>query len=65
MVLDIQQSLLEKSHDYKEGSKEKKFVQQMTESLQSVSSVTDLISKILSTAKSFGLGLDDLYKFFT
>lgn len=64
MLLEIQSKIDEKIHGYKEGSKEKSFLQKLKSSLGSISNTTQLISQLLTHAKDFGLSFEDILKIF-
>ncbi len=64
MLLDIQSKIDAKVPDYKEGSKEKKFLQKIKNSLSSISDITQFLSQIFKIAKEFGLNIDDISKIF-
>ena len=65
MLLDMQSKIDEKMPNYGEKTKEHKFMERIRQSLSSISSITELLSQVLRTAKKFGLSIDDILKIFT
>ena len=60
MLLEIQSKIDEKVLNYKEGSKEKSFLQKIKSSLSSVSGVAQLLNLFITTTKEFDLNLDTI-----
>lgn len=62
MLLEFQGLIDKKLPELKEGSKEKKFLQKVRESLPSIKNVIELIKLILSAAGSLGLTINEVIK---
>ncbi|UCB56542.1 MAG: hypothetical protein JSV30_04855 [Candidatus Omnitrophota bacterium] len=65
MLLDIQSKVDEKLPSYREGSKERSFLQRFKSSLGSVSNVVQLLSLFINLAKEFGLSINEILKIIT
>ena len=61
MLLDAQSKIDEKIPSYKEGTKERKFLQKLKNSLSSVSNVVQLLGKCISVAKELGIDMNALF----
>jgi hypothetical protein len=65
MLLDIQSKIDSKISSYKEGSREKGFLQKLKGSLSSLRDVTQLLTQIVMIANEFGLNVNDILNLFT
>lgn len=65
ILLDIQSKIDEKLQEYKEGSKEKTFLEKIKNSLSKVSNIVELIGLILRTGKEFDLTIEQILKMFS
>jgi len=64
MLLEIQSKIDEKIPKFKEGSKERKFLERIKSSLSSVRDISQLIGLLLKTGKEIGLTLGQLFNIF-
>lgn len=55
MLLEIQSKIDEKISEFKEGTKEKSFLDKIKDSLSSIRNTTELLALILKSGKDFGL----------
>ena len=60
MLLEIQSKIDEKIPEFKEGTKEKSFLDKIKESLSSIKNTTELLALILKTGKDFDLRVDQI-----
>ncbi len=60
LVLEFQEQIINRMADYPEGSKEKKFLQKIKDSLSSISSWIQLLTLVYKSAKDFGLDIDSV-----
>ncbi len=65
LILDFQEMINEKIQSTQPESKERKYLEKIKNSLSTVKSFTDAINLSVSTAKTFGLGTDDLLRLFS
>jgi len=64
MLLEIQSTVDEKIRQFKDGSKEKTFLQKVKTFLASVGNVTQFVSLLLRVAQEVGLTIEELLKIF-
>lgn len=65
MLLEVQSKIDEKLNKNEVEGEEKNFLQTLKSALSTVKDTTQLVQLILSTAKSFGITLDQLSKIFS
>ncbi|MBP7060993.1 MAG: hypothetical protein KBA91_03390 [Candidatus Moranbacteria bacterium] len=65
MFLDFQSKLDEKINKLPKDDKNRTFLEKVKSSLSGVKSFSDLVSLVVSTAKSFGLSTEDIVNLFT
>ena len=64
MLLEVQSKIDQNLSKFEEGTKQKKFLQKVKESLSSIKDAVGLISLLTNIAKEFGLSIDDLKSIF-
>jgi len=64
MLLDVQSKIDEKLPTFKEGSKEKGFLEKLKSTLSNVTNIFGLITQVLSLAKEYGISIDRLLELF-
>lgn len=65
ILLEIQSEIDRKLPNYKDGTKEKTFLERLKASLNSVANITQLIGLILRIAKEVGLSINQIYSIFS
>lgn len=64
IVLEFQGKIDEKLPEYKEGTKERSFLERVKSALSGVSNVTQLVSLIFSVGKDLGMTAEQIYNIF-
>ncbi len=62
ILLDVQSKIDEKLREYKDGSKEKTFLEKIKSSLSGTNNILELIKLILKTAVEIGLTIEQVLK---
>ena len=60
MLLEVQSKIDEKISEFKEGTKEKSFLDKIKGSLSSIKNTTELFTLILKTGKDFSLTVEQI-----
>ena len=60
MLLEVQSKIDEKISEFKEGTKEKSFLDKIKGSLSSIGNTTELLALILKSGKDFGLTVEQV-----
>ena len=61
MLLEVQSKIDEKITEFKEGTKEKSFLDKIKSSLSSIKNTTELLALILKTGKESGLTVEQIF----
>jgi hypothetical protein len=64
VLLDIQDKINEQISNYKDGSKEKGFLQKLKGTLSGATNIVQLFNLIFTLAKEYGFSIDQLSNFF-